>query len=113
MIAVLNWLLAHWGVFFLLGFFGVFGAIRDFIVDVARALGGHRRRKDRELSRRVRKLEAAQAAVPAGTPGPKPGRCVHRNVTAVVGTDDTVVAWLCRSCDTQLPADWAVREEDL
>jgi hypothetical protein len=22
-----------------------------------------------------------------------------------------VVAWLCRTCDTRLPADWAVREE--
>ena len=44
---------------------------------------------------------------------PKPGPCVHRNVTSVVSKADEVVAWLCKSCDAKLPADWSVREEDL
>ncbi len=52
-------------------------------------------------------LEEEKAAVP--------GPCPHRpwNVKAVMGADDTLRAWLCTACDTQLPASWAVREEDL
>jgi hypothetical protein len=82
-IAVLNWLLAHWPLIFFLAVFGVFDSVRDFIL-----------------------------AAPAELPGKKPGPCVHRNVTPVV-SDDHVVAWLCKTCDTELAADWAVRQEDL
>jgi len=49
---------------------------------------------------------------------PTPGPCVHRNSVPVVETDEyelngKVVAWYCKSCDTQLPANWAIRKEDL
>ena len=56
-------------------------------------------------------LQAKSGAVPSSLP--KPGPCVHRKVVPVVAADETVTAWLCKSCDGQLPADWAVREEDL
>jgi hypothetical protein len=38
---------------------------------------------------------------------------VHRNVTAIVAADDSLVGWLCKGCETRLEPDWAVREEDL
>lgn len=44
---------------------------------------------------------------------PVPGSCVHRNVVSVRDSNDDLVAWLCKSCGTQLPQDWAVRQEDL
>lgn len=118
MIALLNWLLVHWWVFFWLSVFGVFKAVREFFVGLARALGsiGERRHQ-----RRMRELElhaeierhAAGGAIPESILAVKPGPCVHRKVVPVIAADETVAAWLCRSCDTQLPADWAVREEDL
>jgi len=56
-------------------------------------------------------LERARAVADKATP--KPGPCAHRNVVPVISKTDELVAWLCRSCDTKLAADWAVREEDL
>jgi hypothetical protein len=77
----------------------------------------HRRSKRRHKRRMDLKridLQIAIAQVQAGMPPslPKPGPCVHRNVRPVIAADDELVGWLC-ACDAQLPADWAVREEDL
>ena len=113
MIAVLNWSLAHWWVFIWLAVFGVFEGVRDFFLGILTAIVsiGERRHE-----RRIEEILAAHPAPPdpAVSPSlPKPGPCVHRDVVPVVAADETVTAWLCRSCDMQLPADWAVREEDL
>jgi hypothetical protein len=77
----------------------------------------HRRSKvrhKRQMALKRMELEIAQAKagiIPSSLP--TPGPCVHRNVIPVVAADESVTAWLCKSCDAQLPADWAVREEDL
>jgi hypothetical protein len=107
-ISVFNWLIEHWFLIFLLSALGVFGGIRDFAVETFNAVTGIRHK------RRMRELRL-QARIAAGQPAalPKPGLCVHRNVVPVVSAEEKVVAWLCRSCDTRLPEDWAVREEDL
>lgn len=116
MIAVLNWLVAHWFLLFLLSAFGVFEDVRDFFTGIAQSLGGigARRHKRRMKELRLRARIAGDAALPRMSgPSPAPGPCVHRNVVPVVSSAEEVVAWLCRSCETRLPADWAVREEDL
>lgn len=111
MIAVLNWLVNHWYVIFWLAIFGVFEGIRDFFIDLAKAAGSIGERKHK---RRIKELKLqAQIVGEAATASKKPGPCVHRNVTPVISADETVVAWLCKSCEEKLPADWAVREEDL
>ena len=55
---------------------------------------------------------AIDLAAPSAAALPKPGLCVHRNVVQVMSGEE-IVAWLCRTCDAKLPAEWAVREEDL
>jgi hypothetical protein len=116
-IAVLNWSLDHWFVFFWLAVFGVFEGVRDFFLGIFEAVAGIGER------RHERRLEELRLQVPTLPPGyvppsaalaipKKPGPCVHRNVKPVISADDELVGWLC-ACDAQLPADWAVREEDL
>ena len=112
MVAVLNWLLNHWWIGIWLAIFGVFGAVRDFFVSIAEAIGGA------VAGRHERKLELAQASRPVTAPqdtqpAPVPGRCAHRRVKQVRDVNDELVAWLCMGCDTRLPADWAIAEEDL
>lgn len=114
MIAFLDWLGHHWYWFFWLWIFGVFEGVRDFFRGIARDIGSigdrrHRRRME-ELGLLTRIAEG-----PAGSDRPQvtPGPCVHRNVTRVMSIDDELVGWLCKTCDTKLPPDWAVREEDL
>jgi hypothetical protein len=34
------------------------------------------------------------------------GRCNHLEVVPVESTDGEIVAHLCQTCDTQLPAEW-------
>lgn len=109
MIAILNWVAAHWFLIFLLAWLGVFSEIRDFFVSAVNAVTGTRHKRRMKELKLQAEIAAAQQAAPAR---PAPGRCVHRNVTPVI-SDDTVVAWLCKSCETDLPADWAVRAEDL
>jgi hypothetical protein len=115
MVAVLNWLLAHWYVIFWLAIFGVFEGVRDFILGLARAVGsvGDRRHKRRMKELRARERIALAGRQEGAAVLPVPGPCVHRNVVPVVSKAEEVVAWLCRSCETRLPAEWAVREEDL
>jgi hypothetical protein len=117
-IAVLNWSLDHWFVFFWLAVFGVFEGVRDFFLGIFEAVAGI---GDRRHERRMAEIQARTPTLPEGYVPPsaalarpkKPGPCVHRNVIPVVAADETVSAWLCKTCDAQLPADWAVREEDL
>jgi hypothetical protein len=114
MIAVLTWAAEHWFLIFLLGILGVFEGIRDFFVDAWQEITGTRhKRRMKELRARERIARATAKAEAAALPKSKPGLCVHRNVVPVVSKAEEVVAWLCRTCDTELPADWAVREEDL
>jgi hypothetical protein len=112
---LLDLLAGYWWLILIFG-----GTALEFIgetFDVG--LRGLRRRSKLRHKRRVELkrlelqiLQAKQGALPASLP--KPGRCVHRHVTAVISTaDDELRGWLCKSCDTQLPPDWAVREEDL
>jgi hypothetical protein len=113
MIAVLNWSLDHWYVFFWLAIFGVFRGVRDFFLGAFEAIGAI---GDRRHQRRMAEIRSAAPALASlmttGAQGKKPGPCVHRNVRPVIAADDKLVGWLC-ACDAQLPADWAVREEDL
>jgi hypothetical protein len=112
MITVLNWSLNHWYVFFWLSVLGVFEGVRDFLFGIFEAIAGI---GERRHQRRIEEIRAAAPVVtiPARIEGKKPGHCVHRHVTAIVAADDTLVGWLCKSCDQQLEPDWAVREEDL
>jgi hypothetical protein len=109
-IAVLNWSLEHWWVFLWLSIFGVFEGVRDFFIGIFEAVAGIGERKHQ---RRIEEIRAAAPAPLAPSPLPVPGPCVHRNVVQVRDHSDELVGWLCRGCDEQLPASWAVREEDL
>jgi hypothetical protein len=112
MIAVLTWAAEHWFLIFLLSILGVFEGIRDFFVDAWREITGTRhKRRMKELRAQAKIIRATAKADVAALP--KPGLCVHRNVVPVVSKAEEVVAWLCRTCGERLPADWAVREEDL
>jgi len=110
--SLIDTLLGYWWVFFLFG-----GAALEWLGETfGCGLGALRRRSKLKHKRRLelKRLELRIAAAKAGVLAraqPKPGPCVHRNVRPVVA-DDEVVGWLC-ACDAQLPADWAVREEDL
>ena len=112
-------LAANW--WWLIWFAG--GAI-DWVLETFDAgLGALARRSRRSHKRRMARLRLelqiaeAQGAAPqprvTTAPAVAPGRCRHRNVVSVRDRADVIVAWLCRSCDTKLPADWAVCEEDL
>ena len=112
---VVSLLLSYWWVVLIFG-----GAVIDAIgetFDVG--LGALHRRSKRRHKRRMelRRIELEIAQAKAGiAPSPlrpKPGPCVHRNVTPVIAAgEDEPCAWLCR-CGERLPADWAVREEGL
>jgi hypothetical protein len=113
MIAVLNWALEHWFLIFLLSMLGVFEGVRDFFLDMAKAIGAVGERKHKRRMKELRLQARLAAKAPAVGTGKKPGHCVHRNVTPVISKADELVAWLCKTCGTRLDADWAVREEDL
>ena len=114
MIAVLDWAVQHWFLIFILSMLGVFEGVRDFFVGAWQEITGTRhKRRMKELRARERIARASAKAGVAALPKSKPGPCVHRNVVPVVSKAEEVVAWLCRTCETRLPAEWAVREEDL
>src|SRR6185437_12583605 len=95
MIAVLNWSIEHWYVWFWLAVFGVFESVRDFFLAIFETVAGIGERKHRRRMKEL-KLQAKIAAAPA-LPAAKPGPCVHRNVTAIVAAgEDEPCAWLCR-----------------
>jgi len=109
-ITVFDWLLAHWYLWWLFLFF--FEGVRDFLVETwdSIARGRHKRRmKELKARERIARAEAGTGTAALPVPGP----CVHRNVVPVISKAEEVVAWLCKTCDEKLPANWAVREEDL
>lgn len=112
--SVLETILSCWWLFLIFG-----GAILEWVADTFdTGLRALRRRSKGKRKHQVElkrlELEIAQARSGAALPATvKPGPCVHRNVVPVVSKAEDVVAWLCRSCDERLPANWAVREEDL
>jgi hypothetical protein len=107
-------LLSYWWLALIFG-----GAILEWIgetFDVGLAALYHRAelRHQRQMDLKRVELEILQARPGAASSSlPRPGPCVHRNVTPVIAAgEDKPCAWLCR-CGERLPADWAVREEDL
>jgi hypothetical protein len=74
-----------------------------------------KRRYKRTLELKRLELRIAQAkAGPAVTgTAPDPGLCRHRKAVPVRDSDGNVVSWLCRSCETQLPPEFSIYEEDL
>jgi hypothetical protein len=104
MIPFLDWCLAHWWLLFLRAVCGVLGWARDVVLGLAGAAAGTGARRH---ERRMKELELRARAAGEGPARalPKPGRCVHRGVKAVVGGGDEVKARLCGTC--------GVREEDL
>ena len=101
------WLAHNWGwVIFWVWILGGFSAASEWC---RRALHTHHKRK---IALAKAKAKAVPQPALAATGEKQPGPCVHRQVRPVVAADE-VVAWLCKSCDAQLPADWAVRAEDL
>jgi hypothetical protein len=112
---LLAYLAANW--WWLIWFAG--GAI-DWVLETFDAgLGAlartSRRRHRRRMARLRLELEIAQAGVvpPDAARTLPAAQCRHRNVVSVRDRSETVVAWLCRGCDTRLPADFSVYEEDL
>jgi hypothetical protein len=113
---IFAWICAYWWLLFLFG-----GAILEFVGDVfsatAKALSRRRRtRHKHRLELKRLELEIARATVHAGetpAPAPIPGQCRHRTAVPVRDSDGHVLAWLCRACDSQLPADFSIYVEDL
>ena len=111
---ILTLLISYWWVLLLVG-----GAVLEWIGETFNMglTALHRRSKlkhKRQMDLKRMELEIAQTkagVVPSLLP--KPGPCVHRHVTPVISAAEELVGWLCKTCDTRLPADWAVREEDL
>ena len=106
---LLGYALAYWWLLLIFG-----GAILEWIGEIFDC--GLSAIADALQVRHERRLELARArsAPVADNPArPMPGRCVHRRVKQVRDVDDELVGWLCVGCDKQLPADWAVAQEDL
>jgi hypothetical protein len=107
-------LISYWWVWLIFG-----GAALEWIGETCNVglSALHRRSKlrhKRQMALKRMELEIAQAKagiIPSSLP--KPGPCVHRNVAPVISKAEELVGWLCRTCDEQLPANWAVRQEDL
>jgi hypothetical protein len=97
-------------------FFVMFGsAVAEFFGNVLTGVASVlTSRGEIRHQRRLELAKASRVKHPAGR-RKAPGPCRHYRVTPVVGVDDEVKAWLCRNpdCAAQLPADYAVREEDL
>jgi hypothetical protein len=121
--SVLTFLAAYWWLWWLFGASIVaaigafFGGVRDYFLEI----GERRHQRRLELIRARRDGQQAIGAREDGslaTVAPRDlraGPCRHRpkNVKAVIGADGLLKAWLCEACDTPLPANWAVLEEDL
>ena len=104
-------LIGYWWLFLLFGGAALEWLGETFDVGLSALYRKAELRHERQMDLKRVELEILQAKT--GTAAmPAPGPCVHRNVIPVVA-DETVAAWLCKSCDAQLPADWAVRREDL
>lgn len=108
--ALISFVLTYWWAFFVLWAFGVYRGIGDFVLEALAALGNAGAQRHR---RRMRELKM-QAKIARGQEHRGvSGACRHRAVTPVISLEDKLVAWLCKGCGAQLPANAAVREEDL
>jgi hypothetical protein len=111
MTEVLTWVGRNWLLLILWWLFGggITVAVRHYIRD---------RRKHklalREVELKIARARSRENLLPAVAQSPKPGLCVHRNVKPVISPfpEEKLTAWLCE-CGEQLPANWAVRAEDL
>lgn len=106
---IVDWIILIW-------FLGGFGWASRKIA-MARAAARQRVADRREHQLNLKRLELEVARRGTAVAPPKtvpPGPCEHLHVTPVVA-DDEVVAWLCKNptCEAQLPANWAVRQQDL
>lgn len=108
-------LLNYWWLFLLFG-----GAVLEWVgetfdVGVAALRRRAKAKRKHQLELKRLELEIAQAhSAPAGAAlSPAPGLCRHRKAVPVRTSEGDTVAWLCRSCDTKLPAEFSVYEEDL
>ena len=108
-------LVGYWWVILIFG-----GAILEFLgetFDVG--LSALHRRSKMKHKRRLQALRLELQIAEARAAGTTPARslpaapCRHRNVVGVRDRRDKLVAWLCKGCDEQLPADFSVYEEDL
>lgn len=110
--AFLTWFSHYWWLLFIFG--GVIGSllegVRDFVLAALETIFGNRHAQVTPPATHA-PIQTAPGTAPVA--GKKPGPCVHRRVTRIMSVDDELVGWLCTNCDTRLPADWAVREEDL
>lgn len=96
---------------------------RDFFIGLltARSRELHRQKmKELKLQQKIAASTAAEKRSQlenAGADDPiTPGICPHpikKVVPVIAEGDDTPSAWLCTVCDTQLPAKWAVRKQDI
>lgn len=107
-----------WIIFLVLVFGGavieVLGKV--FSIPFLALSGRGKSKRKHQLALKKLELQIAEArtrSVPQDEDAP-PGPCQHYRVTPVV-SDDEVMAWLCKNpeCSAQLPADFAVRAEDL
>lgn len=99
------------------------GAIFGFCSDVfhgatealrRRSTSRHQRRLElRKLDLKIAKARAKEAALAGSLAAPAPGQCRHRKAVPVRDIEGAVVAWLCRSCEAQLPPDFSIYVEDL
>jgi hypothetical protein len=113
--SILSLIVSFWWVFLLFG-----GAILEWVaetfdVGVAALRRRAKAKRRHQLKMKQLELQIAQAKADSlpGVPRPLPGQCVHRRVVQVRDRSDDLVGWLCKGCDEQLPADWAVAAEDL
>lgn len=110
---IVDWIILIW----FLGGFGWVG--RKFAQARAAARQRVADKREHELAVKRLELQIARGDVGEGTAVAArvipPGPCEHLHVTPVVDAADDVVAWLCKNptCEAQLPANWAVRQQDL
>lgn len=111
--SLLNTLLSWWWLALIWG-----GALLEWAGEKydlgVRALRRRSKRRHKQKLERLRlELAITQARRAGAAAEPVPGTCVHRKAVPVRNNDGDVLAWLCRSCDTQLPADFSIYREDL
>ena len=113
--SLLDWAIAYWWLILIFGgaVLEWFGEIFDCGFGAVRHALKVRHKRRLQLARA--RARAARPLVPDAGPRPLPGACVHRRVKQVRDMDGNLVAWLClkEGCEKQLPADWAIAQEDL
>lgn len=109
-------LVGYWWVILIFGgaILGWIGETLDCGLTALRRRAKVKHKRKLELAKLQLQIAQAHGAPVAEVSAvPKPGPCVHRRVRQVRDRGDELVGWLCAGCDAQLPADWAVAQEDL